>query len=180
MTAEEFGRKYAGQSVELIHGEVKENPMPGGKHGKVCYRVAMAIGAVVDSQNLGHVFTNDTFVHTPTRDDPEKVRGADVCFVSYDRLPREAEIPAGVLPVAPNLVAEVRSPTDTWAEVFLKVGEYLGAGVVAVLVFDSGTGTASVYRNDPANPQQICHTGDTLTIPDVLPGFAVEVKKFFE
>jgi Uma2 family endonuclease len=96
----------------------------------------------------------------------------------------KAKAPAGVprdgmITTAPDLCVEVVSPTNTWAEVFTKVGEYLGIGVPAVVVLDPDTATASVYRNQPGNAQQIFHAADTLTLPDVLPGFAVEVKKFF-
>ena len=100
--------------------------MPGSKHGKVCYRIATAIGQFVDSNDLGHMFINDTFVKIPTKYDPERVYGADVCFVSYDRLPKDAEIPYGLVPVTPNLVVEVRSPSDTWTQVFGKIADYLG------------------------------------------------------
>ena len=72
----------------------------------------------------------------------------------------------------------MRSPTDRWGDIFAKVGEYLQAGVRAVVVFDPTTATASVYRPDEL--QQIFDNGDELTLPDVLPGFAVPVKKSFE
>jgi Uma2 family endonuclease len=178
MTAEEFGRKHAGEHVEYINGEVKEVPMAGGKHGKICYRAGAVNGQFVDANQLGHMFTNDTFVKVPTRDDPERVYGADVCFISYERLPKDAEVPDGVLPVTPNLVVEVRSPTDTWTKVFGKVVDYLGVGVPVVLLIDPNTRTASVY-GEPFG-QRTFNSTETLTIPEVLPGFAAEVKKFFE
>jgi Uma2 family endonuclease len=179
MTADEFARLYAGRRAELIDGVPVELPMPQQQHGKICYRIAMAIGAIVDANDLGHATTNDSFVRVGTKDDPERVRGADVCYFSYDGLPK-GEIPPGLLPVVPNLVVEVRSPTEVWSEVFTKVGEYLGAGVTAVLVLDPDTRSASVYRNDNRNPQQIMNRGDELTLPDILPGFAVPVTRLFE
>jgi Uma2 family endonuclease len=83
-----------------------------------------------------------------------------------------------VLPQKPDLVVEVRSPSDNWSKIFTKVGEYLGSGVRVVIVLDSATTSASVYR--PEELQQIFHNGDELTVPDVLPGFAVTVRKLFE
>ena len=179
MTAEEFGIKHSGDRVEYIDGEVKEIPMAGGKHGKVCYRAATAVGGFVDANDLGHIFINDTFVKVPTKDDPERVYGPDVCFVSFDRLAKDAEIPAGTVVIVPNLVVEVRSPFDTWAHVFRKVGDYLEAGVPVVIVLDPSTLTASVYRSEVTNPQHIFSATDTLTVPDVLPGFAVPVASLF-
>lgn len=179
MTAEEFGLKHAGDHVEYIDGQVKEIPMAGSKHGKVCNWIAFYLTQYVVANDLGHVFSADTFVNVPTKDDPERVYGPDVCFASYTRLPKDAEIPAGILPVTPELVVEVRSPRDTWAYMFSKVGDYLGSGVPVVLVLDPERSTASTYRSDVKNPQEIFETGDTLTLPDVLPGFAVPVASLF-
>ena len=179
MTAEEFGIKHSGDHVEYINGEVKEVPMAGSKHGKVCNWIAFHLTQHVVTNDLGHVFINDTFVKAPAEDDPERVYFADVCFVSYDRLAKDAEIPAGILPVTPNLVVEVRSPRDTWAYIFRKVGDYLDTGVPVVLVLDPERSTASTYRSDITNPQEIFKLADALVLPDVLPGFSVSVAALF-
>jgi len=80
--------------------------------------------------------------------------------------------------VAPDLVVEVRSPTDRWNAIFAKVSEYLTAGVRVVVVLDPATTSASVYRMDEL--QQIFHHSDVLTLPDVLAGFSVVVSRLFE
>lgn len=177
MTAEEFGLKHSGDHVEYVNGEVKEITMAGSKHGLACNLVAFYLTQHVVSNGLGRVFINDTFVKVPAKDDPERVYGADVCFVSYDRLPKDAEIPAGVLPVTPNLVVEVRSPSDTWTRAFGKVFEYIEAGVSVVVYIDPGDRTVSVC-GEPFG-QRIFGHADTLTIPEVLPGFAVPVAALF-
>ena len=97
-------------------------------------------------------------------------------FFSYERLPR-GKMPDGLLTVMPDLVIEVRSPSDKWTRMFIKVGEYLAAGVRAVVILDPITTSASVYRADEF--QQIFHNGDPLTVPDVLPGFSVEISRLF-
>ena len=177
MTAEEFGIKHSGDHVEYIDGEVKEVLMAGSKHGKVCYRIAAALGQVVDPNDLGHIFINDTFVKVPTKDDPGRVYGADVCYVSYTRLAKDAEIPAGVIPVTPDLVVEVRSPFDTWSNVIGKMLDYIRAGVPVVVILDPKTRSASVFRNQ--DRQDIFEADEILTVPDVLPGFAVSVASLF-
>lgn len=175
LTADEFAQRYGGQSVELVDGVVKELPVPFQEHGEVCFKAAFAIGAHVVANDLGRLTTNDSFV--VTRADPDRVRGADVCFFSYERLPK-GPMPKGLLRVSPELVIEVRSPSDGWDDVFTKVGEYLAAGVRVVVVLDMTTRSASVYRKDEF--QQIFDNGDSLTIPDVLPGFTTPVARFFE
>ncbi len=179
MTADEFGRRYSGARAEFVDGVVREIPMAGGMHGIVANWAGYYLTQHAVATKAGRVFATDTFVSVPTRADPERVYGADVCFVSYGRLPREAVVPAGVIPVCPDLVVEVRSPSDSWAHVFRKVGDYLEAGVPAVLVLDPDTRTASAYRSDTTNPQHIFGPADALVLPDVLPGLSVPVAALF-
>jgi Uma2 family endonuclease len=175
LTAEEFARQYSGSKVELVEGELQEFASHFPKTGKVCAMMAWFLGRHVAERDLGHVMTNDSFVKT--RSDPDTVRGADVCYYNYERLPR-GEVPDGLLPVVPDLVVEVRSPSDSWSRIFTKVGEYLGVGVRAVVVLDAVSTSASVYRAEEL--QQIFHNGDELVVSDVLPGFAVPVRRLFE
>ncbi|QJW95262.1 Uma2 family endonuclease [Frigoriglobus tundricola] len=186
LTVAEFLKKYGHCSgVELVRGRVVwagreprptggEFRMPEFKHGVVCLRAARAVSAFVDTNKLGWVAINDTFVTVDEESDT--VRGADVLYISYARLPK-GPVP-DELKSPPELVVEVRSPTDRWSQLFGKVGEYLNAGVGVVVVIDPNTETVSVYRDD--GRQQILTSADPLTIPDVLPGFTVPVAQFFE
>lgn len=175
LTAAEFMAKYEHAHAELVKGVVKEYPVPYPRHGKICGTMTGLLWQHVSAADLGHVMTNDSWIQTGH--DPDTIRGADVCFFSYERLPR-GPVPPGLLPVSPDLVVEVRSPTDRWTDVFGKVLEYLKAGVRVIVILDPGTETASVYR--PEELQQILHNGDALVIPDVLPGFSVPVRRLFE
>lgn len=174
MTAEEFARRHGGEYVELIDGKVEAIPMPKTPHGKACFKAAYLIGGFIEQHGLGLVCTNDTFVLT--RRDPDRVRGADVCYWAKDRVP-PGDLP-DIITAPPDLVVEVRSPTDTWTKAFAKVVEYLEAGVRVVVLIDPDSATASVYR--PEELQQIHDNGDELTLPDVLPGFAAPVRRFFD
>ena len=111
LTAAEFTARYAGIHAELVNGIVKEYPVPWPKHGFVCSRIDRLIGNHVEENDLGRVATNDSWIQTGSN--PDTVRGADLCCFSYERLPR-GEVPDGLLPVVPDLVVEVRSPTDRW------------------------------------------------------------------
>ena len=175
MTAEEFARHHGGDCMELVDGIPQELPMASPKHGRICLVTGRLVDEHAEKNDLGRVMCNDSFVQTKTN--PDTTRGADVSFYSYERLPK-GKIPEGILPVAPDLIVEVRSPSERWNAVFAKVVEYLNAGVRVVIVLDEPTGTASVYRPDEL--QQIFHNGDELVVPDVLPGFSVPVKRLFE
>jgi Uma2 family endonuclease len=178
MTAEEFVKLHGHESgVELIKGKLVRLPMPGAEHGDVCLTAGSIVRNQVKSNGLGRAFGNDTFVRVTTN--PDTYRGADVCFVSYSRLPKEQPRPKGPLEMPPELVIEVRSPTDRTGDIQIKVGEYLNAGVTVVVVLDPNIEVATVYRQTEDIPQRFSN-GDELTLPDVLPGFSVPVKRFFE
>jgi len=176
MTAEEFLKLHGHEAnVELVKGRVVRYPMPGGKHGKICGNAYFLIREAVSRLDLGHVMTNDTFVRTGVR--PDSFRGANVCFLSYSRLPREQELPDGPIPT-PDLVVEVRSPSDRMKQLTDKADEYVAAGVTAVVILDADTKSATVIRrNEPARTYS---SDENLTLGDVLPGFAVTVRAFFE
>ncbi len=175
MTAEEFVARHGHESgVELVDGYLWRLPMPGGRHGEVCGNAYDVLRDHVKSRKLGRVLINDTFVRTG----PKGYRGADVLFISYDKLPADQPTPSGPLEVMPELVVEVKSPTDRRGEIRLKVAEYEMAGVDVVVVLDPDLAVATVYRGEEL-PQRF-HNGDEFTLPDVLPGFAVPVARFFE
>jgi Uma2 family endonuclease len=175
MTVEEFADRYAGErNIELIDGRPRKLPMPHAEHGWVSGNLALPLLNHVKAAGCGRVFLNDTFVRVGG--EIERVRGADAAYLSYARLPREAAVPKVL--VAPDLVFEVKSPSDRLGEVLTKVGEYLSSGVGAVVVLDPDLKMAAVFRPDEL-PVRL-HNGDELTLPDVLPGFAVPVKAFFE
>jgi Uma2 family endonuclease len=174
LTTEEFLARYGDTPADLVKGKIVEFAMPGGVHGKVCLRVAKLIDDLVQQKKLGHVFTNDT--HVKTRRNPDSARGMDVGYVSYSRLPKD-NVPEGALEVVPELVFEVRSPSDRWSSILGKVIDYLDLGVDVVIVLDPKTTSATLFRQD--DRQETLEAGDTLTLPAILPGFAANVAEFF-
>jgi Uma2 family endonuclease len=185
LSVEEFMDKYGHCSgVELIRGRVvwagRELSLEAGgasvpkfPHGVYANQAAFLLTQFAKTNNLGWVASNDTFVPI---DSAGSVLAPDVLFVSYAKIPKGK--PPEDLVVAPELVLEVRSPTDRWGDMFGKVGDFLNAGVTVVIVLDPATRSASVYRQDGA--QQILRGEDKLTLPDVLPGFEAPVARFFE
>ena len=175
LTAEEFVKRYPKHYVELVKGVVKEVPMAGVEHGVINSNIGYFLADYVRKNDLGRVVSNDTYFIT--RRNPDVVRGMDIGYISYARLPK-GPVPRGALDVAPELIVEVRSPSDAWTDVFAKVEEYLAAGVGVVVVLDPEKRSASACRRNA--DQQDFFVGDTLTVPDVLPGFAVPVAVLFE
>ena len=175
LTEAEFLGRYGHLHYELIDGVPVELPMPGFEHGKICFRFALALGNFIDANDLGHVTINDSLVRVSVN--PLTLLGPDVGYFSYGRVPK-GQVTRGASPVPPELAIEVRSPSEPWGEVITKVGLYLGVGVTAVVVLDAATKSVAVYRA-PLD-QQVFGPEAELTIPDVLPGFAAKVSRFFE
>ncbi len=162
-----------GQPTELVRGKVVVMNMPGFRHGKVCANVARIVGNYVEEHDLGHVLSNDSGVVTERG--PDTVRGADVAFYSYDRIPK-GEDPEGYPNVAPELVFEVCSPHDKWPKVLSKVAEYLDAGVVAVAVLDPKSKMLNVHFAD--RPTLSFVADNEFSLPELLGDFRVTVKRF--
>lgn len=108
-----------------------------------------------------------------------KKRRPDLAFVSFDRWPREKQVP---IPegweVVPNLAVEVASPTNPADEVIDKVLEYFTAGVERVWVIYPMQKQLYVYKS-PTNVSVL--TGnDELTDAALLPGFRVRLDELFD
>ena len=149
-------------------------PLTRPRHGQLCARAVRILGNHADEHDLGHVLNNDAGVITERG--PDTVRGADVAFYSFARLPK-GPLPASYGPEVPELVIEVRSPSDRWPAVLAKVAEYLNAGVFVVCVLDDESRTAHLFYAD--RPGRILGPDDELMLPDLLGDFRVPVRRFF-
>jgi Uma2 family endonuclease len=176
ITANEFIHQVAsGNAAELVRGRIVESPMPDLRHGFICSNISGILRAFVKAHQLGRVMSNDSFVRTQS--DPDTVRGGDVCYIRYSLLP-PGPVPEGLLEVVPELIVEVRSPSDRWIRLVAKAAEYIEAGVRVVMIVDPGDQTCSLYRSEEKS--QTLAADDELTIPELLPGFVVLVHQFFE
>lgn len=176
ITAEEFGKRPdPGRPEELVRGEVVGMPPPDRLHGYVCLVAASLLRAFVSERDLGRVLANDSGVIT--RRNPDTVRGADVCYYSYERLPR-GPLSSGYGPEVPEIVVEVRSGDDRWREIHEKAAEYLQIGVLVVVVLDPKDRSAVVLT--PDEPPRTLDADRELSFPGILEGFRVRVGKLFE
>ncbi len=176
LTAEEF-RQLPDDGVpkELVRGKVVPMNLPAPRHGQICVKIVRLLSRYLDANDVGHLVSNDSGV--VTRHDPDSVRGVDVAFYSFERVPR-GPFPEGYIAAVPELVFEVLSPTDGWREVRSKAMEYLDAGVTTVCVLDPTGQAVYVYNNDV--PDRVFRADEELTVPEVLPEFRAPVRSFFE
>jgi Uma2 family endonuclease len=171
ITAEEFAKMPDppdGSKQELVRGVVETMPPPGGQHGACCSKIDRRLGNFVDDGHRGTLTCNDTgFI---IERDPDTVRGADVAFWSFERLP---EVPEGYIEIAPDLAVEVVSPSDHYSRIRKRIQEHLKRGVRLLWIVDPADRSITVYRS--FQQETILGDNDTITGEDVLPGFTCKV-----
>ena len=133
------------------------------------------MSSFVQQHELGRVFGGGAGM--VTQRNPDSVRGPDVAFYSYDRIPR-GPLPGGYWPASPELVIEIRSREDRWKEIHQKVGEYLGADVLLVAMIDPELQRVHLFSAD--REPMVFNATDRLTLPEVLSGFEVVVGQLFD
>ncbi len=158
---------------ELIDGRIVYMSPTGSPHGDIEANIARELGNFVKQYRLGRVKSGEVGVYV--RRNPDRVRGADVLFISHERQARAR--PQGYLDVGPELVVEILSPDDTMSGMMSKLRDYFQVGVHVVWVVDPDDESLYVYRD----LDDVSHYGkdDTLTLDDVLPGFSTPVAEFF-
>jgi Uma2 family endonuclease len=174
ITADEFARlPNGGRRYELVRGALNEKNMPQPRHGQVCGRIQRLVGNYCD-ERIGHVLSNDSGVVTERN--PDTIRGADVCYYPYTKVPA-GPIAPGYLDVVPDVVFEVLSPDDRVMRVLRKTREYLDAGVLAVVVVDPIEEEIQIHRsNTPV--EEVPVDGD-LKVPEIDANFAISVRRIF-
>lgn len=172
-TVEDLARLDDGAArYDLIRGElIKMNPA-GFRHGNIALRIGRYLDEFVEKNRLGMAAGAETGFKLG----PDTVLAPDAAFVRTDRLPPESDWD-GFIPVAPDLVVEIVSPSDRARYVMDKVMEYLDAGVRLVWIVEPRRRTVAVYRADHAG--RVLTKSDTLDGEDVLPGFSLAVSELF-
>jgi Uma2 family endonuclease len=157
---------------ELVDGVLVEKGM-GYLESLLALALAGFLRDFVNPRNLGLVSGADGTV----RLFPGLVRIPDVAFASWDRFP-DRKVPEKPIPsLAPDLVIEVLSESNTPAEMERKRGEYFGAGVRMVWEVDPEPRTVTVYT--PDGTVTVLDASRRLEGGDVLPGFALELRELF-
>ena len=161
-----------GMQRELIRGVLTEDMPPGDEHGVLVARISWLFVSHCEENDYGEVRAGDSgFV---LERNPDTVRGPDVAWVSPDRLSAPV---VGFAELAPDLVAEVKSPSNSNREMADREMMWLSHGTRMAVVADPVATTLTVYR--PEQPPQVLSKADTFDGDDVLPGFIEPVWRFF-
>lgn len=173
-TATEDDLERAGKPIcELIDGVLVEKPM-GARESLLGTYLATLISNHVHANDLGVVLGEAGFI----RLNVNQVRAPDATFIPWSEFPND-EIPEdeAFWSVAPVLIVEVLSPSNTEAEMNRKLTELFAAGCKLAWVIDPPTETAKVYTS-AKKFKELDATG-TLDGGKVLPGFTLALADLF-
>ena len=157
---------------EIVDGELVRMPGSGYDAGKYAMRLTTALSNFVDQYNLGEITGPDTtYDLTRPGDTTETALGPDAAFVQTARLPGPTP---GYAKLAPDLVAEIVSPSQYRPEMTRKAKLYIERGVRLVWIIWPSNRTADVWRpSSPNAPVTTLTVADSLDGLDVLPGFTL-------
>ncbi len=178
LTLEEFAAlPDDGVERELIRGEVRERAMTrrNRNHSKVEHRINKILGIWLDTQPEpgGEIVSGEAGFDLSRN--PDSGVGIDVAYVSAEVAARNPD--SAYYEGAPILAVEILSPSDTQKDIDDKVELYLETGVKVVWIVNPRFRTVTIHRPNEAptfvNEHQVIENDPN------LPGFRVEVEKFF-
>lgn len=173
ITGEELARMPDLGPCELVYGEIIPMSPTGWKHCRYVNAIGRFLGNFVYSSGLGEVLDGEVGIYTGRH--PDSVRGADVAFISTEQLGRVQS--ESYLDVAPELVVEIISPSNTWREMRDKIDEYFRIGVERVWIVEPERRQVLVYGS-PTELDLLRET-DTLRGEGVLQEFSLPLAELF-
>jgi Uma2 family endonuclease len=167
----EATRRY-GRLYELVDGVLVEKGMGFGESLLACALIQILRNFVIP-RNLGIVSGPDGTIRLFSG----LTRIPDVTFAAWDRFP-DRRIPAEPIPsLAPDLLIEVLSESNTRAEMERKRSEYFAAGVNLIWEFDPRARVVMVYAQDGSISR--LDASQSLDGGNVLPGFTLKIGEVF-
>jgi len=169
---------YPDHQIELREGKIIVMSPSDSVSGEVGVRFITLLSAWVYNHNLGRVLDSSTGFRMPNGD----LLSPDVSFVSRQQLKQN---PRSYLSVVPQLIVEIKSSRDRIRGIEEKIALFLNQGVQVGILIDPDKHAVHVYRAGGLNknadtgesiPQvTILRDGDTLTIPELFPGWEVPI-----
>jgi Uma2 family endonuclease len=164
--------------VELREGKIIVTSPSDLMSSEIGVMFMVLLGSWVHQHDWGHILSARTGICLPNGD----LLSPKVAFVSRERLKRVSRT---YLFVAPDLVVEIKSIWDRIRELEGKIALFLNQGVQVGLLIDPDKHTVRVYRSsslskdaegeEVVSPVAILRDGDTLTIPELFPGWEMAI-----
>lgn len=176
LTADDLLRlRSEGVRGELVRGVLHETMSAGHRHGTIVMRLGARLFNFVEPRGLGSIVASDSGVWLERA--PDTVREPDIAYTSAEKIPLDADIP-GYPEAVPDLVVEVKSPSDSRRYAHNRGRMWVDYGVRIAWVLYPETRTAEVHR--PEVPVVTIDADGALDGGDVLPGFACPLDTVFK
>jgi len=146
--------QYPDHQLELVNGKIIVMSPSGYESDEIAFRFGGKLWNWVEPRRLVRVTGSSAGFRL------ENTRAPDVSFVRADRLPRS---PRGYATIPPDLMVEVKSPTDSVEEPRERIDEFLAQGTVVGLLVNPDDRTVEVRRLD--REPAVYRNGDMLTLP---------------
>ena len=157
---------------ELVDGVLLEKSM-GTYESYLAMVLGRLLGNYVAENNLGIMLGADGMMRLA----PGLVRIPDVSFISWQRLPERKVPREPIADLAPDLAVEVISKSNTPEEMERKLHDYFTAGVRQVwYVYPAARELRAYTATDRC---VVLTEQQTLAGGELLPGFSLELNRFF-
>lgn len=141
------------------------------RDGRIVSTAARHLTNYIVEHRLGVGFSGSGFI---LEHDPDTLLCPDLSFVRTERV----SVDEDAYPMlAPDLVVEVASPSQTGPSIEEKTAIYLAAGVRLIWIVDPARRTVRVYGADGA--ERLLTEDGVIDGEDVLPGFRLTVSRLF-
>jgi Uma2 family endonuclease len=161
-----------GRICELVDGVIVQKAM-GFYESRLAAVLVYFLEAFLEENDLGIVLGEAGMIRLE-----QQVREPDVAFFAWSRFPNRLLPPGQILDTAADLAVEVLSPGNTKEEMDRKYREYFLAGTRIVWEVSPPTRSVKVFT-DPVT-FIVKGENDTLQGGEVLPGFTLAVRKWFD
>ena len=156
------------------NGELIAMSPTGGETGKHNSRLNLRVGSWNEQTELGEVFDSSTGFTLPNKAD----RSPDASWVEKSRwealTPEQRE---KFIPLCPDFVIELVSPSDSLKKTQDKMQEYIENGCRLGWLINRKKREVEIYR--PGRDVEILQSPQTLSGEDVLPGFVLNLAKIW-
>ncbi len=153
-------------------GELIIMPPTGGDTGERNAEITMQLRWWAKQDKTGATFDSSTGFRLPN----DAIRSPDAAWVSYERLNKlTQEQRRGFMPLCPDFVIELRSPSDSLADLQGKMREYIENGAKLGWLLDTERKRAYIYRPDEV--VQEVENPVVLSAAPVLADFALDLRE---
>jgi Uma2 family endonuclease len=152
--------------VELVDGKITVMSPSGYESDEVAFRFGRRLADWVEPNRVGRVTGSNAGFTLPD----SNTRAPDVSFVRAERLRRA---PRSFAPLAPDLMVEVKSPSDSLDDLKNKIANFLQQGTQVGILINPEDCTVRVFQTEKETVT--FRDGDVLTVPDLLPGWSVAI-----